>query len=296
MPGPYAATMPDPSFMMQVQQLLQSLGPYAGPAVGGLATAGALIPPIAYVANPQMRQQMNESMLADVGALGNLAGQAYNYTMPGVIGNIMEARRAQPTPMPAPAGAYKPGMNTAPQATPPPQRTPAPRGTPQPPGPSLGQRAAAAGSAIGTAANQYRQVMEQARALPMGVWQNVIAPTLRTAALPAGLVYGPKYALDPAFRADINERVGQGVVRPLANWYTGGNTPMAAGGPTPSGTPAPTGTPTPQKTPTSAPSPATTATAYPPGYQREYNGQLWVSKGNDRWEIHPLPSGQVAGR
>ncbi len=96
MPGPYAATMPDPNFMLQLQQMLQSLGPYAGPAAGGLATAGALIPPIAYAANPQMRQQMNQGILADLDALLGLAGQAYNYTLPGAIGNVMEARRARP--------------------------------------------------------------------------------------------------------------------------------------------------------------------------------------------------------
>lgn len=299
--------MPDPNFMLQLQQMLQSLGPYAGPAAGGLATAGALIPPIAYAANPQMRQQMNQGILADLDALLGLAGQAYNYTLPGAIGNVMEARRTRSdaipwnrrwapdvaamgaaeaadytsygeggpggTPTPEPTRGPEPRPTPAP--TPPP--TPPPSGPPQFPGrgsDNLLKILALAGASAVAAPLLFSDVGAAVPAMRQRAAQDV-------GALGAG-IEGMAQSRLPLVRA---------VARPFPPVMQAAGARAAA----PS-TATPTPTMTPQMAPTSAQSPTATATSYPPGYQREYHGQLWVSKGNDRWEIYPLPSGQLAGR
>lgn len=226
----------------QMMQALQAMGPYAAP-VAALAPYGA--PVAASLAGGQLLAEGNPTVMG--GVFGGFAPwvRAAQVVAP-FVPNIMEARRAGTSPR-------RTATPAASRATPmPPPVTPTP-----PSGPNLRQQAAAAGSAIGTAATRYRQGMEAVRSVPMGLWQNVLQPTIKTLGIPAGVIYGPKYALDPAFRADINEKVGSGIVQPLANWYTGRDptaTPMmASGGPTPTTTPAPTMGPTPINTPTSAP-------------------------------------------
>ena len=296
MAGPmdYAAILNDPFFRMNpqaAQQALMALGPYAGPAGAAMATAGALVPPIAYAANPGVRQDMNAAMASDLGMLGGMGRQALeNYTLPGLL---MQARRsaaqqALPIPTEQPRGAATPRAGNAPPRVTP---TTAPRGaaTPAP-------------------ATPQANPLPTPPQFPGGPQRNIAKglSLLGAASMARPLIYGEVGGALPA----MGQRMGQdaqAVGSAMQQAATGGNplvrmyarpmagmmaTPQATTAPTPSMTPTPGMTGAPTNTPTSAASPTST---FPTGYQQEYNGELYT-KVEGGWNIAPMPSGGQARR
>lgn len=189
MPGPYAGALQqpmlyDPNLMQAIQQIMSALGPYAGPAAGGLATAGALAPAIGYAADPAIRQGMNQAVMADLAALQGLGQQAFDYTVPGML---MQARRAgavtpqaQATPQATPQATARPRRTGTPRARATPQMTPqaTPQMTPMPtPGPMgtpppdwFGRAAGGVGAALAS------QLAPGAQQLGQGAAQFVTSP------------------------------------------------------------------------------------------------------------------------
>lgn len=163
--------------------------------------------------------------------------------------------------------------------------TPEPTPGPKPPRRNLGD---AMDTAAKIAASQaLRNRLAQGRGIVGDAWQNYVRPLLPA----AGIALGPKYALDPGFRAGVNEVVGQNVVQPMVQWYTGGNTP----------TPTPTPTMGPTPTPTSAQTRAPLVyqedvAAMPDGAVFEVQGMGVVQRRGDKlYPVTPTPS-LMAGR
>jgi hypothetical protein len=272
MPGPYDTTaiMQNPNFLQAIQQLLSGAGPYAGAAAAGLA----LVPPAAYAFNPGVRQDINQAAVADLGMLGGMAQQGIsNYTLPGVIGNLMQARY-QPDLGAAPTVTVRPQATAAPTTAPRAQRTGTPRPANRPqatPGPTPPR-------------------------FPSGPQENVLRAMIAAGAAGAAapLLYGDVGAAFPAMRQQAVQDVGT-VGSAFQSAAQSQNPIVRAYGRPLAGLTSPTATPTapmaiaPTNTPTSAQTPMPQAT-FTPGFQREYNGELWT-KVEGGWQVQPMPAG-----